>query len=296
MSMQVIKSKYDKREYRIITLANKLTCLLIAEKGIATSNDMDIEKNDIKSDSDNCKDDDEEEEDDDDEEESGSEDSDSDHGSKEGSEEEDEEESEDDGHVFKAAAAMCVNIGHFSDPSNILGLAHFCEHMLFFSNKKYPSENGWESFLSSHGGSSNASTDSEATIYQFDIHPDYLYEGLDRFSQFFISPLFDRSALDRELKAVNSEFEMALQQDTNRVREILFSTCKNNHVFGKFSWGNKKSLIEDVKHLDMREELLTFYNRYYSANLMKLVVLGTDLDELEREVTKCFTDVPNKSI
>ena len=31
----------------------------------------------------------------------------------------------------KAAAAMDVHIGHMSDPSNLPGLAHFCEHMLF---------------------------------------------------------------------------------------------------------------------------------------------------------------------
>ena len=31
----------------------------------------------------------------------------------------------------KAAAAMDVHIGHMSDPPNLPGLAHFCEHMLF---------------------------------------------------------------------------------------------------------------------------------------------------------------------
>ena len=31
----------------------------------------------------------------------------------------------------RSAAAMDVHVGHFSDPPELPGLAHFCEHMLF---------------------------------------------------------------------------------------------------------------------------------------------------------------------
>lgn len=37
-------------------------------------------------------------------------------------------------------------------------LAHFLEHMLFMGTEKYPIENAYSSFLSSHGGMSNAYT------------------------------------------------------------------------------------------------------------------------------------------
>ena len=32
-------------------------------------------------------------------------------------------------------------LGHMSDPQELPGLAHFCEHMLFLGTKKYPEEN-----------------------------------------------------------------------------------------------------------------------------------------------------------
>ncbi|GBP10042.1 Insulin-degrading enzyme [Eumeta japonica] len=38
----------------------------------------------------------------------------------------------------KAAAALDVNVGYLSDPDDLPGLAHFCEHMLFLGTKKYP--------------------------------------------------------------------------------------------------------------------------------------------------------------
>lgn len=64
----------------------------------------------------------------------------------------------------KAAAAMTVDVGHMSDPENLPGLAHFCEHMLFLGTKKYPNENAYSTYLSENGGSSNASTYADNTV------------------------------------------------------------------------------------------------------------------------------------
>lgn len=71
--------------------------------------------------------------------------------------------------------------GFLSDPDNIPGLAHFCEHMLFLGTEKYPDENDYNKFLSEHGGSSNASTTTDHTNYYFDVAPNHLKEALDRY-------------------------------------------------------------------------------------------------------------------
>lgn len=65
----------------------------------------------------------------------------------------------------KAAAAMTVDVGHMSDPDNLPGLAHFCEHMLFLGTEKYPNENAYSTYLSENGGTSNASTYADNTKY-----------------------------------------------------------------------------------------------------------------------------------
>lgn len=46
-----------------------------------------------------------------------------------------------------AAAALCVNVGSFSDPDDLPGLAHFLEHMVFMGSNKYPEENAFDEFL-----------------------------------------------------------------------------------------------------------------------------------------------------
>ena len=115
----------------------------------------------------------------------------------------------------KASAAMDVKVGHLSDPEEVPGLAHFLEHMLFLGTEKYPDENEYNSYLNKNGGSSNAYTDTESTNYYFDITADEISGALDRFSQFFIAPLFTPSATDRELNAVDSEHNKNLQSKFN---------------------------------------------------------------------------------
>ncbi|XP_005991607.1 insulin-degrading enzyme isoform X2 [Latimeria chalumnae] len=199
----------------------------------------------------------------------------------------------------KSSAALDVHIGSLSDPVNIAGLAHFCEHMLFLGTKKYPKENEYSQFLSEHAGSSNAFTSGEHTNYYFDVSHEHLEGALDRFAQFFVCPLFDESCKEREVNAVDSEHEKNLMNDAWRLFQLEKATGNPDHPFSKFGTGNKLTLetrpLEEG--LDVRQELLKFHSTYYSSNLMCLCVLGREsLDELTNLVVKLFAEVENKNV
>jgi hypothetical protein len=76
-----------------------------------------------------------------------------------------------------SGAAMDIHAGSYQDPPGFAGLAHFHEHMLFLGTAKYPGEDAYESYLSAHGGSSNAFTSDEQTNYYFDVTAPHL-EGM----------------------------------------------------------------------------------------------------------------------
>ncbi|KAK9927493.1 hypothetical protein M0R45_024674 [Rubus argutus] len=77
--------------------------------------------------------------------------------------------------------------------------------MLFMGTTKFPDENEYDSYLSKHGGSSNACTRSEKTSYHFEVKPEFLKGALTRFSQFFVSsPLMKCEAMERELQSIDS--------------------------------------------------------------------------------------------
>ncbi|XP_013165339.1 PREDICTED: insulin-degrading enzyme [Papilio xuthus] len=199
----------------------------------------------------------------------------------------------------KSAAALCVNVGYLSDPDELPGLAHFCEHMLFLGTKKYPQENEYNKFLSEHGGSSNAYTTPDHTLFYFDVLPQHLPQVLDIFSQFFICPLFTESATGRELNAVDFEHENNVYNDTWRLTQFNKSTSTPGHPYTKFGTGNKQTLevIPKQKGIDVRKELLKFHHTWYSANIMALVVVGKEsLDELEEMVAPLFTAIEDRNV
>lgn len=117
----------------------------------------------------------------------------------------------------KAAATLNVNVGSLSDPLGVNGLAHFCEHMLFLGTKKYPDENYYSKFLTAHNGSKNAATAEDNTYYYFSVKNDKFEETLDIFSQFFKEPLFTESATEREMNAVDSEFQKNVSNEARRL-------------------------------------------------------------------------------
>ncbi|KII85853.1 hypothetical protein PLICRDRAFT_165360 [Plicaturopsis crispa FD-325 SS-3] len=206
-----------------------------------------------------------------------------------------------DAQTDKAAACLSVGVGHLNDPDDLPGLAHFCEHMLFLGTEKFPDESEYKRYLSQHSGSSNASTAMYITQYHFDVHPSGLAGALARHAQFFTAPLFAASCTSREVNAVNSEFQRNLQLDSRRFFQLAKATSNRapGSVYWKFSTGSKESLWDEpvANGVDVRARLLTWYKSNYSANLMKLVILGNQpLDELENLAITEYSDVPNSNL
>jgi hypothetical protein len=118
-----------------------------------------------------------------------------------------------DPEMVGAGAALQTNIGSTFEPKEIPGLAHFLEHMLFMGSHKYPQENAFKDFLSQHGGNCNAFTNDESTTFYFALGADGLDRALEIFSRFFIDPLFKTDMVEREVSAINGEYENDLQSE-----------------------------------------------------------------------------------
>uniref|UniRef100_A0A672HBZ5 Insulin-degrading enzyme n=1 Tax=Salarias fasciatus TaxID=181472 RepID=A0A672HBZ5_SALFA len=203
----------------------------------------------------------------------------------------------------KSSAALDVHIGSLSDPSNISGLAHFCEHMLFLGTQKYPKENEYSQFLSEHAGSSNAFTSGEHTNYYFDVSHEHLQGALDRFAQFFLCPLFDESCKDREVNAVDSEHEKNLMNDAWRLFQLEKATGNPNHPFSKFGTGSnpEQCTVNTHKpshqHFQMSPSFPTRLKQKSNGECFLLCVLFAEsLDELTSMVVKLFGEVENKNV
>lgn len=190
----------------------------------------------------------------------------------------------------KSSAALVVGTGSYMDPEDRAGLAHFLEHMLFLGTEKYPDEADYSSYLRSNGGYNNAYTAGDHTNYHFEINHQAFEGAMDRFSQFFIAPLFSAEFTEREMNAVDSEFEKNLQSDNWRGQEMFRTLVREDHPEHHFTIGNLDTLagIE-------RSEFMAFFDRYYSANLMALsLTSNAGLDQLEAWARQYFSTIENR--
>lgn len=184
--------------------------------------------------------------------------------------------------------------------------------LLFMGTKKYPVENEYNQYLQAHSGTSNAYTSTTSTNYHFEVsakpsndeepsatNPSPLLGALDRFAQFFVEPLFLENTLDRELRAVDSENKKNLQSDTWRLHQLDKSLSNPKHPYCHFSTGNVETLktIPESRGLNIRDKFIEFYEKHYSANRMKLCVLGREpLDALQAWVSEFFSVIKNQDL
>lgn len=150
-------------------------------------------------------------------------------------------------------------------------MAHFCEHMLFLGTKKYPDENHYQNFLQQNGGDSNAATGEEYTYFYYDVKCNKFEESLDIFSQFFKEPLFSENATEREMNAIESEYQMNISEESVATDQLEKShIAVPGSVVSRFLIGNLQTLNKP----NIIEELKKYYETNYSSNRMKLVLVG----------------------
>lgn len=192
---------------------------------------------------------------------------------------------------LKSAASLAINVGHFHDPLDRQGLAHFLEHMLFLGTEKYPHSGEYQRFINRHGGSNNAWTGTEYTNYFFEIYSDHFSEALDRFSQFFIAPLFDADLVDKERQSVDSEYRLKLKDDVRRTYQVHKETINPEHPFSQFSVGSLETLA-DKPGRAVRDDLIDFYRSHYSADKMTLVIYDSQPLEAQQGLLSAFSKIP----
>jgi insulysin len=194
-----------------------------------------------------------------------------------------------DPEVHQSAAALAVEAGSWQDPKEYPGMAHFLEHMLFMGTAAYPKEFEYMQYIHDNGGNVNAYTAPDRTVYGFSIQNDAFAGALDRFSHFFIDPLFLPSCIGRELHAVDQEHGKNVEHDGWRSYMILKETGNQNHPNAGFSTGNAATLSGIPQ-----EALKQWYRDHYSANRMHLVVISKlPLDELIQMTVQRFSPVIN---
>ncbi|HBQ02094.1 MAG TPA: peptidase M16, partial [Halieaceae bacterium] len=195
----------------------------------------------------------------------------------------------------KSAAALSVGVGAFSDPMDFQGMAHYLEHMLFMGSESFPEPDGYMNFAAENGGSSNAYTSSEITNYMITIENTAFPEALHRLSEFFSAPILDPGYIQKEKNAVNAEWSMRRESEGRSIYRLQRALL-GEHPANRFTIGNLETLA-DKSDRELHPATIAFFEKYYSANLMSLVLISPlPAAEMAVLAEQYFSLIPNKNV
>jgi len=171
----------------------------------------------------------------------------------------------------------CYNVGTADDPTDLVGLSHMLEHMMFKGTPKYP--NGEMGKILNRLGESlsNAYTTWDNTVYQFSVPAEHLEKVLDIEADRMKNLNFSNKSFLSEQKVVMEERKMRL--DNNPFCDSIEATQRamyTVHPYGILPIG----LEEHIKAYT-HDTLMSHYKQWYTPNNATVIVIGPyDLDHV----------------
>lgn len=186
-----------------------------------------------------------------------------------------------------------IRTGSINEDDTNSGVAHFLEHLFFKGSKNVPSGE-FDKILESKGAITNAATSKDFTQYYITIPSNEFDLALKLHSDMLLNPLVPRKELEKERLVVLEEISRGLDNPVNVVYNNLFKVIYNQskHPYFRPVIGSK-----DIISTISREQILDFYNKWYTPNNMITVVSGdVDSKYAISEIEKAFkTDVKTQN-
>ncbi|CAL8126552.1 unnamed protein product [Orchesella dallaii] len=202
-----------------------------------------------------------------------------------------------DNECDKAAVSLSVGVGSMTDPDDIPGLAHLCEHLLSKEVNDSPGHKPFSSIIAENGGMFNAFTARDQTNFHFDIDPLVFSEAVERFTNFFLqTPTLSEKVVEKEINIIDAEHLSKENKDAWRKMAVEASTSKKDHPHFKFSTGNKATLsdIPKQKGINVQKAAHDFRSKYYVSRLMNVAVYArSTLENLEKLCAPLFSKIPD---
>jgi zinc protease len=164
-----------------------------------------------------------------------------------------------------------IKTGSINETDKNNGVSHFLEHLFFKGTKKNP-PGEFDRVLESKGAVTNAATSKDFTHYYVTIPSNYFDLAIDLHSDMLLNPLVPRKELEKERKVVLEEIAKDANDPSNKVYENFNEMIYTTHPYRRKVLGTA-----DVIGNITREEILEYYNKYYTPSNMITIIIG-DVD------------------
>lgn len=160
-------------------------------------------------------------------------------------------------------------VGSRNERPGITGISHLFEHMMFNGAKKYgPGE--FDSVLESNGGTSNAYTSTDVTVYYEDFMAEALEKVLDLESDRMKSLAVTPKTLENERQVVIEERRLRVDNEIAGLMDEELSTLiwkAHPYRWPVIGW------MKDIENIK-REDCLEYFRTFYAPNNATIYLAG----------------------
>jgi zinc protease len=185
-----------------------------------------------------------------------------------------------------------VGAGSITEGANLgAGLSHILEHMLFKGTTTRGNSEIAQT-VQSLGGSMNAYTSFDRTVYYIDLPSDGWRTGLDVLADLIFRSTLPEDEYAKEQEVIRREFAMGFDDPGRTLQKLLFSTAFTTHPYR----------YPVIGHLDIynqltREDVLNYYRAFYVPDNITFIVVGhVNAPEVRDALTKLTADIPRRSL
>jgi zinc protease len=179
-------------------------------------------------------------------------------------------------------------VGSRNENLGTTGLSHFFEHMMFNGAKKYGPKL-FDKVMEAAGGSNNASTSQDLTIYTDWFPKNALETIFDMEADRIANLAFDEKIVESERGVIHSEYTTGMENSPEMLLEMqVLSTAFFAHPY-KWSVIGYESDILGWK----KEDLVNYFKTYYAPNNCLVVIVGdVNLENVKALAVKYFEPIP----
>ena len=145
--------------------------------------------------------------------------------------------------TYSVSVSIFVGAGSRYESDEMAGATHFLEHLLFKGSRSWPTAKDVTEAIEGVGGSMNASTDREMTVFWARVAQPHFERALSVLSDMIINPLIDAEELEKERQVVLEELRMTSDYPTHRVDCLIDEMLWPNQPMGRDVGGSMESVL-----------------------------------------------------
>ena len=182
-----------------------------------------------------------------------------------------------------------VKTGSINETESNSGVSHFLEHLFFKGTKKHP-KGEFDRILEAKGAIVNAATSKDFTHYYVTIPSKDFDTALELHSDMILNPQIPRKELEQERKVVLEEISLSKARPEKIAYEKMNNMLYTNHPYKRTVLGST-NVISNIS----RDEILEYFNEYYTPSNMTTVVIGDiNTEDVIKKITQNFNTTAKK--